>query len=246
MLTSVRSLLVATFMTGTVLAAAPAAAQADVADLTITGNAALVSEYRYRGADMSGGDFAIQGGIDVAHSSGLYIGGWGSSMDNDTVGLGHTELNLYGGWGTQVNDALSLDVGALYYVFPNAGPVDSDYVELFGAVGFGFGPGLVSVGINYAPEQDALADTDNLYVFADASVGIPTTPVTLTGHVGYTDGALTFTDDGKAWDWSVGARYAISQNLALGVAYVGAEGDHLPGTYDYTDDTVVFSLTASF
>ena len=73
MLTSVRSLVAATLLAGTALAATPALAdETDApADLTVTGNAAIVTDYRFRGLSLSGGDFAVQGSINLNHSSGL-------------------------------------------------------------------------------------------------------------------------------------------------------------------------------
>lgn len=245
MLTSVRSLLAAAILAGPALAASPAFAQ-EVGEFTISGNAALVSEYRFRGVDLSGGDIAIQGGIDVGHSSGFYVGTWGSSLDEDTVGYGHVELDLYGGWSGELTDGLSVDVGAIYYMYPNSGPGDFDYIELYGSLGFTFGPAEASVGIAYAPDQDSLGGTDNLYLYTDLGVGVPGTPITLSGHLGYTDGFLTFTDNGKAWDWSIGADFAVTPNLTLGAAYVGVEGDIPAGAYNFTKDTVVASLTFSF
>ena len=69
----------------------------------------------------------------------------------------------------------------------------------------------------------------------------------MTGHLGYTDGFLTFTDDGDAFDWSVGAEAAIARTpLSVGVSYVDAQGAAAPGGYDFTDDTVVVVLSATF
>jgi uncharacterized protein (TIGR02001 family) len=195
---------------------------------------------------MSGGDAAIQGGIDIAHSSGFYVGTWGSSLDEDTVGYGHTELDVFAGWSSEVTPGVTVDVGAIAYIYPNAGPGDFDYYEGYASAGFGFGPGEVAIGVAYAPKQDGLGGTDNLYVFADAGVGIPNTPLTLSGHVGYTDGYLTYTNDGDAWDFSIGADFALTENLGVGVAYVGSQGNYAPGDYNFTDDAVVFKLTAGF
>jgi uncharacterized protein (TIGR02001 family) len=196
--------------------------------------------------DLSGGDLAIQGGIDVGHSSGFYLGTWGSSLDEDTVGYGHTELDIYGGYSTEISETVSFDVGAIYYIYPNAGAGDFDYVEFYTSVGAALGPAEVSVGLAYAPEQDSLGGTDNFYIYADAGVGIPNTPISISGHVGWTDGFLTYTDDSKAFDWSVGADLAVGENISVGVAYVGAEGDYAPGDYNFTDDAAVFTLAASF
>lgn len=246
MLTSIRSLLAATFLAGTALFAAPATAQDDTSGISVSANATIASEYRFRGVDLSGGDVAIQGGIDVAHDSGFYVGTWGSSIDEDTVGFGHTELDVYGGYSTEISETLSFDVGVIAYLYPNAGPGDFDYIEFYSSVGFGLGPADLSVGVAYAPEQDSLGGTDNVYVYADAGVGIPNTPVSLTGHVGYTDGFLTFTDDSKAWDYSAGLSVALGENISVGGAYVGAEGDYAPGDYEFTDDAFVFTLGAAF
>jgi uncharacterized protein (TIGR02001 family) len=222
-------------------------------------NVAMVSEYRFRGVDLSGGDIAVQGGVDLAHESGFYIGTWGSSLDEDTVGYGHTEIDVYAGFGGSISDAVSFDLGVLAYLYPNAGPGDFDYVELYGSLGFNLGPAEATVGVAYAPDQDSLGDTDNLYLYTDLGIGIPETPLTVTGHLGYTDGFLTFTDDGKAWDWSIGIEAAVSGPVSVGIAYVGAEGDPAllddGGTpdilnddfiYDFTDDAVVFTVSASF
>ena len=211
----------------------------------LSGNVALVSEYRFRGVDLSGGDIAVQGGVDLAHSSGFYVGTWGSSLDEDTVGFGHTELDVYGGFGGDLAEGLSFDLGVIAYLYPNAGPGDFDYIELYGSVGFELGPVEATLGLAYAPDQDSLGGTDNTYVYTDVGVGIPGTGVTVTGHLGYTDGFLTFTNDSKAFDWSIGAETTIFGPVSAGIAYVGAEGDIPAGNYDFVDDAVVFTLSAS-
>jgi uncharacterized protein (TIGR02001 family) len=243
MLTSIRSLTAATILASTLLAA-PAFAQ-DESEITISGSAALVSEYRFRGVDLSGGDIAAQAGITAKHDSGIYVGTWGSSLDEDSVGYGHTELDLYAGWAGELSDGVTLDVGGIYYLYPNAGPGDFDYVEFYAKTGFGLGPASLTLGVAYAPEQDSLGGTDNLYLSTDLGLGIPETPITLTAHAGYTDGFLTYTANGKAWDWSLGASAALGSGLSLGAAYIGAEGVGTPA-YAFVDDAFVVTLSASF
>ena len=246
----------ALFVLASLAFAAPVAAQtvnpADEVEaetegpITFSANVALTSEYRFRGVDLSGGDVAVQGGLDLGHESGFYVGTWASTLDNDTVGFGDIELDVYGGWSGDVGEGVALDVGVIGYLYPDAGPGDFDYVEFYSSLGFTFGPAETTVGVAYAPEQDSLGGTDNLYVYSDVGVGIPNTPVTLTGHLGYTDGFLTFTDDGDAFDWSIGAEANIYGPLTLSAAYVGAEGDIAPGAYDFVDDAFVVTLSASF
>ncbi len=226
------------------------AAKASYADgeagFEVTANVALVSEYRFRGVDLSGGEIAIQGGVDLSTDIGIYAGTWASSLDEDTVGFGSTEVDVYGGWSGDVAEGVSLDVGAIAYLYPDAGAGDFDYIEFYSSIGFTFGPAETTVGVAYAPNQDSLGSTDNFYIYGDVGVGIPNTPVTLTGHLGYTDGFLTFTNDSKAFDWSIGAEAAVYGPLSFGISYVGVEGDGLidPGGV-FTDDAVVFTLSAS-
>ncbi|MDQ5847403.1 MAG: TorF family putative porin, partial [Pseudomonadota bacterium] len=96
-----------------------AAAQATPAP-AVTGNASLVSEYRFRGIDQTFGKPAFQGGFDYAHSSGIYVGNWNSNV-NSGAGFPHSnlEMDFYGGWKKAFGD-FGLDVGAIYYMYPGS------------------------------------------------------------------------------------------------------------------------------
>ncbi|MBV7264959.1 TorF family putative porin [Erythrobacter ani] len=225
------------------------------AGFTFSANVALVTEYRFRGVDLSGSEIAIQGGFDVNHSSGFYAGTWASSLDEDTVGYGSTELDLYGGWSGNLTEGLSTDIGFIAYTYPDAPPGEFDYYEFYGSLSFSLGPVSTTGGIAYAPGQNSLdfggGTDDNLYLYTDVSVGIPTTPITVTGHLGYTDGSLTFTNDGDAFDWSIGAEANVFGPITVGVAYIGIEGSpslisQAFGLFNFTKDQVVGTLSASF
>lgn len=58
---------------------APAAA-APTPDHQVTGNMSFVSQYIFRGLSQTNGGPALQGGLDYAHSSGLYAGTWLSNI----------------------------------------------------------------------------------------------------------------------------------------------------------------------
>ena len=123
MFTFVRSLSVATALAGATLVAMPAMAEESTeakaeSEFTVSGSVAVVTDYRFRGVSQSGGDFAIQGGLNVAHESGFYVGTWSSSIDDRGSGLGEMELDVYGGWSGQVASNLKLDAGLLYYIYP--------------------------------------------------------------------------------------------------------------------------------
>ncbi|MBT2132885.1 TorF family putative porin [Croceibacterium sp. LX-88] len=251
MLTSVRSLTAATLLVGTALAATPALAQdaeEKASPITVTGSTTLVTDYRFRGVGLSGGDIAIQGGLTLNTTPGFYVGTWASSLEDSPV-YGEVELDIFGGWTGEVTDGLAADVGVTYYAYPSkdAGAGPSDVWEFYGKLKPTLGPVGLTFGLYYSPDQDSLGGGDNLYLSADAGVGIPQTPISFSAHVGYTDGFLTLTDNGKAWDWSVGASATVLGGLSLGLSYVGVEGSKINGSIDgVTDDTVVASLGYAF
>lgn len=219
---------------------------------TVMANATLASEYRFRGVDLSGGDPALQGGIDVVHASGFYAGTWASTIDDDTVGYGALELDVYGGWSGDVAEGLNAGIGVIAYTFPDAGAGDFDYVELYGSLGFTLGPAQASVGAAWDVGRDGLdfggLRRDNLYLYTDLSAGLPGTPVTVNAHLGYTDGAVDFAGESVSFDWSLGADWAIRDTpLVLGVAYVDAAHDvQPPGAFNPTSSTLLATLSAYF
>ena len=78
----------------------------------VTANAAATSNYLWRGQEQTGGDAAISGGIDYANESGFYAGTWASNAswaDEMTY-----ELDLYAGFGGDINENMSYDVGYIY------------------------------------------------------------------------------------------------------------------------------------
>jgi uncharacterized protein (TIGR02001 family) len=247
MLTSVRSLLAATVLAGSMLATAPAMAQDESAPVTVTGNVTLASDYRFRGVGLSGGDMAIQGGLTLNTAPGFYVGTWASSLEDSPV-YGEVELDIFGGWAGEISSGLGVDVGVTYYAYPSkdpgAGP--SDVWEGYAKLKPTIGPVSTTLAVYYSPDQSSLGGGDNLYLAADAAVAVPSTPITLLAHVGYTDGFLTFTPDGDAFDYSIGASATVLGGLSVGVAYVGVDGPGGPAFDGITDDTIVATLGYSF
>jgi uncharacterized protein (TIGR02001 family) len=110
----------------------------------VTGNFTIASEYLYRGIAQTRGKPAIQGGFDYAHSSGVYVGVWGSNISwiSDAVpgASSSLEADIYGGYkGTA--GPIGYDVGILTYNYPGTNKTLSglqelkqDTTELYGAV----------------------------------------------------------------------------------------------------------------
>jgi uncharacterized protein (TIGR02001 family) len=99
---------------------APAAAPAPEAkpDWTITGNASLYSDYRFRGFTQTAYRPAFQGGFDIAHSSGFYVGNWNSNVEQALYRGATLEMDVYGGYKFDVGGGVGLDLGGYYYAYP--------------------------------------------------------------------------------------------------------------------------------
>ncbi|MEY2887200.1 MAG: hypothetical protein RI913_619, partial [Pseudomonadota bacterium] len=139
----------ATLTSGTVLAQAAAPAP----EYTIAYNIGATSDYRFRGLKQNGDNAAVQGGIDFAHKSGVYLGTWASNVSdwaaaNSAVNL---EMDFYGGYKTELS-GVALDFGMIYYNYPSASkPNLSDTREVY--IGATYGPAAFKVsrvmGTNY-------------------------------------------------------------------------------------------------
>src|SRR5690606_36938570 len=80
---------------GNAMASEPLAGESD---FTISANVALTSQYRFRGIMQSNNKPAVQGGFDISHSSGFYIGNCNSSItrlnDSDPDVSAGLEMNF--------------------------------------------------------------------------------------------------------------------------------------------------------
>lgn len=233
--------------------AAPVAAA--TVPFSISGAATLASQYRFRGISQSDEKLAVQGTATVTHESGIYAGFWGSNLAGfGTFGGANLELDLYAGVKKTFGKA-AVDAGALYYVYP--GTSGHDYIEPYANVSGTLGPVALKVGGNYAPRQRAIGNNDALYVYGEANAAIPSTPITLKSHLGYTTGrsATTSGPDGHYLDYAVGADLTYKA-LTFNVSYVGTDVNRAAADAFYTGgsrpgrkvagDAVVASLTAAF
>ena len=100
-------------------AATVAAAPAEPAPpYTLSFNLGLYSNYMFRGVALSDGP-ALQGGIDYAHSSGLYAGTWFSNIDKDNAYGNKTEIDLYGGYAHTFDNGFGVNFMGNYYWYPD-------------------------------------------------------------------------------------------------------------------------------
>jgi uncharacterized protein (TIGR02001 family) len=146
----------------------------------LSANAAVTSNYLWRGLEQTGGDAAISGGIDYAHDSGLYVGTWAS---NASVGDMKTELDLYFGFGGDISEDVSYDVGYIYYAYPDSLADENDFSEVYGSLstaGFTFG---VAVLADTEAGGDGAEFGDSVYANLDYGFALES-GAEITLHVG--------------------------------------------------------------
>lgn len=247
--------------------ASEAAFADEASPITVTGSAAVVSQYRFRGIAQSDNKPAVQASITVSHSSGFYVSMWGSSGASSTVhsdGTAYlspnegTEIDVYGGY-TKALAGVTVDVGLYGYIYPNASQYN--LFEVYGSVAKSFGPITGKLGLNWAPKQNYFTNAGtatqySMYEYGELSYA--NGPFTLHGHLGHTGGGLNFVKE--YIDYTVGASYkwkaltfdisAVGTNISKGD--VARSGAGAPGTvgnnniYRYGKFAPVATLTASF
>jgi uncharacterized protein (TIGR02001 family) len=228
----------------------PAFAQDEPAPaLTVTGNAAVVTDYRFRGISQTDKRFALQGGITVTHESGFYVSTWGSSIDDYVANGSDQELDLIAGYSKTIG-AATVDVGVLYYYYPGSHGANTDFVEPYASIKGTFGPATAKLSAAYAPKAKALSvgsgKEDNLYIAGDLSASVPNTPLGVSAHLGHSFGPSYLTIGKEYTDWSVGATYTWS-HLTFGVSYVDTNKTlYSPSGRNISKAGVVGSITASF
>lgn len=111
-------------------------------DNELSFNAALSSDYRFRGISQSRFDPALSAGADYTHNpTGFYLGTWVSTIKwiKDIPGGGASvEVDLYGGKRGEIVKDVSYDVGVLTYYYPsNHLQPNANTTEIYGQVGYG-------------------------------------------------------------------------------------------------------------
>jgi uncharacterized protein (TIGR02001 family) len=224
------------------------------AQAQVTGNLGLTSDYRFRGVSQTQNAPAVQGGIDYAHSSGLYVGNWNSSVSSDmyTNGSG-IESDLYAGFKKDIYKGLTLDVGSYNYFYPRATNNTStnfDTNELF--AGLGYGP----VSVKYSQSLSNYFGTANSKnsQYYQADIVQPLTYISknlsLLAHVGRTE--VNNNSNLNYTDYNVGLGYNL-QGWELAAKYYTNSGttstfqsaNTINGQRLYKDAAVV-SVSKSF
>jgi uncharacterized protein (TIGR02001 family) len=182
--------------------------------VTVAYNVGLYSQYIFRGLTQTDRSPALQGGIDLTHSSGFYLGAWASNISwlrdlNPGAGEsaykegGRLEIDLYGGYRNTFANGVGVDVGALQYIYPGSkasGRQDwwaSAYTtELYGALSYGWVQAKISSVVSdsawtvgkYSDSSGTIAGSKNAQgtYYAELNATIPVSDL-----IGAKDGAAS-------------------------------------------------------
>lgn len=229
----------------TAFAANLAHAQDKKADHEVSFNAAVVSDYRFRGISQTRLKPALQGGADYTHNpSGFYAGAWASTIKwtKDAGGGGNVEIDVYGGKRGTFTEALSYDIGVLTYVYPsNRLSPSANTTEIYGQLGFG--PAYVKYS-HSVTNLFGFADSKNSgYLDIGANIDLSNKFV-LNLHAGHqrvrNNSAANYTD------WKVG----VTKDFGIvtgSLAAIGANIDVLaPNGKNLARNGLVVSVSKTF
>jgi uncharacterized protein (TIGR02001 family) len=124
-------------------------------------NAALTSDYVFRGVSQTDEDPALQGGFDLALAHGWYAGVWGSNVDFGDGGP-DVEIDTYIGWNHDLTDEWNLDLmlNRYNYIGEDDEFGDGDYNELIGALAWSE---IVTLTVGYTNDVYGLSENGWYY-----------------------------------------------------------------------------------
>jgi uncharacterized protein (TIGR02001 family) len=253
-----KKLVHALVLTGLVSVPAFAVAAEEESPHSLSANVTLTSNYIFRGISQTGGDPAIQGGLDYSHASGFYLGTWASNVgwlqDFQDYDRGSMEIDFYGGFrGPIGSTGLTFDVGGIYYMYPGkndtGGLPDADTGEIYGALGWKW---FTVKGSYYLTDEVfGFGDADGSYYLA-VSGAYPVAETGLT--LGASWGTFSFeNNDGQDYDdWSISATYdmgklgALGDGVTVGLKYTDTNAEEGNWTQVYDDGDTEFLGDSAF
>ena len=248
-------------LTLTLAATASVAQAADIItipDVTVSGSAAVTTDYMFRGVSQTGNDAAVQASMTFGHKSGAYASVWGSSV-NGAINQDGSEIDVALGYVTPLALTATLqpklDVGVMRYVYSGSG-ADVDFNEIYAKTTFASAAmkdDALTLGLAYSDEYFNESN-QFFYVSAGYTAPIASTNFGLVTSVGYnkfdsnadmTKALGTGPTAGDDYvDYKVGATFGV-QGLGAELAYIGSDIDD-QDCATLCDGRVVLSLSKAF
>lgn len=185
-----------------------------------SGNAGAFSTYMFRGVDQSVGA-AVQGGVDYAADSGIYLGTWVSTTTPDVAGSTY-ETDFYGGW-----TGGGFDIGYIFYGYRDTGT--NNFSEVYaGWSGSGF-----AAKVYFSPEFGATEESE-IYATASYAIALSDT-LSLTPQVGSSSGDGVKLAFGDAYvDYSLTLAKTLDAGFVFSLAYVANTLESDPAAPDFS------------
>jgi uncharacterized protein (TIGR02001 family) len=216
------------------LLAGPAFAQDGDSGVSFTFNMGAATDYVFRGQSQTNNDPQVYAGADVSKGM-FYAGTWVSNIDYQDGT--DAEVDLYAGF-TPMLGPVSLDLGALYYIYVDAPKgADYNYLEIQAKGSIPLGPATFGIGLYYVPNGYQGIDTQ-FYYELNGGVSL-NDKVSLSAAVGH----QTFDGPGDYVTWNLGAAYQLTDNLGFDLRYHNTSKHSFGKTYD---SRVVLSAKVTF
>ena len=190
--------------------------------VSVSGNAAIQTDYIWRGMTQNGGENSVNVGLDVDFENGFYVGTWGA-----TVGVGNSnlELDYYGGYTFEMG-GIGVDIGAIQVKYD--GDNQYDFSENYIALSL-----PMNVGLHYS-EGDELGD------YAEISWGMDVGTGSLAIAYGDMDSSNGAADGGS--HTTIG--YSIpAGDLTVDLSYSDFSGDTNANGTMADQDAVVLTIS---
>ena len=127
--------------------------------VSVSGNAAIQTDYIWRGMTQNGGENSVNVGLDVDFENGFYVGTWGAAVG---VGNSNLELDYYGGYTFEMG-GVGVNIGAIQVKYD--GDNQYDFSENYIALSL-----PMNVGLHFS-EGDELGDYAEISWGMDVGVG---------------------------------------------------------------------------
>jgi len=190
----------------------------------VSANAALTSDYVFRGVSQTLEDPAISAGVDLT-GDGFYAGAWASNVD---FGDGDTkaEVDLYAGYRPEIAGFVA-DFGVIGYLYTGQPDgADYDYVEFKAAASRAIGSATLSAAVYYSPDFFGPAEEEATYAELNAAFS-PADKWTISGAAG----RQWVSSDLDYNTWNLGAAYQLTDKLAVDLRYHDTDQHDFGDTY---------------
>ncbi|RPG05436.1 MAG: hypothetical protein CBE27_001650 [Pelagibacteraceae bacterium TMED267] len=195
--------------------------------ISVSGNAAIQTDYIWRGMTQNDGQNSVNVGLDVDFENGFYVGTWGAAVD---VGASTLELDYYGGYTFEMG-GIGVNIGAIQVKYDQNN--DADFSENYIALSL-----PMNVGLHFS-EGDELGD----YTEISWGMDLETGSISLAyGDMDSSSGSMAANTADGGSHTTIG--YSIpAGNFTVDLSYSDFHGDTNANGTTNNQDAVVLTIS---